>query len=293
MADDRRHEGVRSRTGLRAVVGRGRCSISPRLLEMAQREILRALRELGVPSRLVRTFPRLPRDTDGVLIYGSRARGDSLDDSDLDVLALVPAARASWSVGDISVSFYTADQLASGVGTLFGAHLRRDSKLLWDPTGLLQRNVGAMGAVDTRRLIQRAHAMSALLTTQDLDLPKYLEGLLRQARYLLRSCLYAQAIDDGEPCFSVREISRRLSDPSLVELLASRQRSVPSQRALDECVRRLRDLVGEFPESVHGSLEATVVNEWGKKSDLLSASFLALGTTGAGSMYAEVDKILL
>ena len=135
--------------------------------------------------------------------------------------------------------------------------------------------------------------MSALLTTQDLDLPKYLEGLLRQARYLLRSCLYAQAIDDGEPCFSVREISRRLSDPSLVELLASRQRSVPSQRALDECVRRLRDLVGEFPESVHGSLEATVVNEWGKKSDLLSASFLALGTTGAGSMYAEVDKILL
>jgi hypothetical protein len=55
----------------------------------------------------------------------------------------------------------------------------------------------------------------------------------------------------------------------------------------------LGGIVGEFPRSRHGSLEATIVNEWGRPSDLLSMAFMALGATGNGSDYAEVEKILL
>ena len=193
----------------------------------------------------------------------------------------------------MNVSYYSWEQLTSGIGTLFGAHLRRDAVVLWDPLGVLARALAAMGDVDTDRLIQRARNMSQLFTSPTQDLPRYLPGLLREARYLLRSCLYAQEMVDGRPCFSVRELAVRHNDPHLASLLASRQSCEPSITDLEQCLERLHSMVGEFPPSRHGSLEATIVNEWDQPGDLLSMAFLALGLTGQGSDYADVEKILL
>ncbi|GGO68378.1 hypothetical protein GCM10012276_02050 [Nocardioides deserti] len=248
---------------------------------------------MGVPHDILVDFPRLPADLVGLLVYGSRARGDAVADSDLDVLALVSTPRPSIYAGDVNVSFYTIEQLTSGIGTLFGAHLKRDSRVVWDPEGLLSGAIRAMGEVDTDRLLTRSRAMSELFTTPERDLPKYLPGLLREARYLLRSCLYAQAIAESRPCFSVRELADRNGDPDLSRLLASRQPGEPSARDLGECLARLRRVLGAFPESRNGSLEATIVNQWEEPGDLLSMSFLALGVTGQGTDYAEVEKILL
>ncbi|MCL2489576.1 MAG: hypothetical protein FWF36_02435 [Propionibacteriaceae bacterium] len=135
--------------------------------------------------------------------------------------------------------------------------------------------------------------MSQLFTNGAWDLPKYLLGLLREARYLLRSCMYAQSIAEGAPCFSIRELGKRHDDPQLVTLLSSRPTKSETLSDYEDCLRRLRGIIGEFPASPHGSLEATIVNEWGTKDDVLSMAFMALGATGAGAGYAEVEKILL
>jgi predicted nucleotidyltransferase len=256
-------------------------------------QAVRVLTALGVPIDGLKALPDLPSDAEGLLIYGSRARGDAVPGSDVDLLAMVATSRPSMSVGEVSISFYTADQLSTGVGTLFGAHLKRDAKVIWDQQGRLGRAIEAMGDVDTGRLFARAGQMAELFTSLEEDLPKYLPGLLREARYLLRSCLYAQAMAANAPCFSVRELANRHGDPNLARLLASRQKSESKVSDLHECLFRLRSIIGEFPPSRNGSLEATVVNEWGKPSDLLSMSFMALGLSGAGSDYAEVEKILL
>lgn len=256
-------------------------------------EVIGALVGMGVSRDVLEHFPQLPAEIEGLLIYGSQARGDAVRGSDLDVLALVAAGKPSIHSGDVNVSYYTPEQLSTGIGTLFGAHLRRDAKIIWDKHGRLTRAIDAMGEVDTDRLLARARTMSELFTNPSRDLPKYLGGLLREARYLLRSCLYARAIAQGDPCFSVRELAVRHGDPRLTHLLASCQPGDATAVDFEECLSRLREIVGEFPPSAHGSLEATVVNEWGRPSDVLSMAFLALGFTGKGSDYAEVEKILL
>ena len=260
---------------------------------MIRADVIRTLLGLGVPSDILIDFPDLPADARGLLVYGSRARGDDVEGSDLDLLALVDTPRPSTFAGLVNISYYTPEQLATGVGTLFGAHLKRDAKIIWDDNALLAGAVDAMGAVDTDRLLRRVLKMSELFMSPERDLPKYLGGLLREARYLLRSCLYAQAIAAGAPCFSVRELAVRHDDPHLARLLASRQPREPSIDDLNDCVSRLRRIIGDFPPSEHGSLEATIVNEWNRAGDLLAMAFLALGITGQGSDYAEVEKILL
>lgn len=45
-------------------------------------EIIRELSRLKVPGAVIGDFPVLPRDTSGLLIYGSRARADAVDGSD-------------------------------------------------------------------------------------------------------------------------------------------------------------------------------------------------------------------
>lgn len=150
-----------------------------------------------------------------------------------------------------------------------------------------------MGEVDTQRLMGRVREISQLFTTPDMDIPQYLPGLLREARYLLRSSLYSQAIEENAPCFSIRGLATRHNDPELTRILASRHESEPRPADYNDCLSRLSRIIGPFPVSRHGSLEATVVNEWGARSDLLSMAFMALGSAGGGSDYAEVEKILL
>src|SRR5438309_943341 len=98
-----------------------------------------ALRAKGLaPEWVPDLLANVPADAAGLLLYGSRARGDHRPDSDFDLLFLVPAPRKSVRTGPLSISYYTENQLLSASRTLYGTHLIRDAKVLWDLTGELR-----------------------------------------------------------------------------------------------------------------------------------------------------------
>ena len=133
---------------------------------MDRQQLLKALAKLAVPDELLECVPAVPADSSGLLVYGSRARGDSVADSDLDLLAIVKNPRPSAYSGNVSVSYYTMAQLESGRKTLFGAHLKRDAKVIWDPTDELTVALSRMGDVDTNRLFSPSNQHG-----QNFDVP--------------------------------------------------------------------------------------------------------------------------
>ena len=83
---------------------------------MIRDDVVSALLRMNVSPNVLEDFPELPGEVEGLLVYGSQARGDAVPGSDLDVLALVAAPRPSTQSGDVNVrARVESSQLSSGV----------------------------------------------------------------------------------------------------------------------------------------------------------------------------------
>ena len=238
----------------------------------------------------------LPDRAIGVLLYGSYARGDFTPDSDVDLLLLRSRPAGTVQSGRISVSTYTPAQLTSAARTLFGMHLARDGAILHDTQGQLRSILTRMGKPVPQEVFGRIRHLAAILDVPEQDENKYTAGLTRVARYLLRTAIYVAAIEQGEPCFSVRELAVRLNDPDLVTVLSANPAvSVPpSVDSLSGLRRRLKDVVGPLATNSHGALRNLVIAEWYEDSDRATLGTLALTRDDAGLFdYAALPKVLL
>ena len=81
----------------------------------------------------------------GLVLYGSRARGTSRSDSDIDVLQIVEENPRSYAVDSMNVTSYTAAHLTTMAsrGSLFVRHLIDEGIVLCDPDGLVAAALGA------------------------------------------------------------------------------------------------------------------------------------------------------
>ena len=251
---------------------------------------------MGVPPRLVEAALRVvPAEAVGLLVYGSRARADYIQNSDLDLLALVHKPAGSKTYRNVNLSCYTPAQLCGASGTLFGMHIRRDGIVVADAGGDLRALIHALQEPDPLELLSRVRHFSAILEASDTDLSLHLPGLCRLARYLLRTAIYSLALAEGQPCFSVRELAERFAQPELVALLSSDPDVVaePSSGEFEELRRRLRVAVGAPAPICHRSLESLAVAEWDDDRERSTLAIVAM-TGECGELdYSELPKVLL
>lgn len=255
-----------------------------------------ALTARGVPPTLrTELRGRLAGRYDGLLLYGSWARGDAGVDSDLDVLALNYLGTFPREEGRVSLARYTSSELSDMSGTLFGFHLTRDGVILRDRNAQLSRILRTIQSPEPGSVISRIRSLTPVLDVSSEDRSRYIEGLTRVARYLLRSALYAEAIDQGEPSFSVREIAQRKDDPDLVGVLSSHVGVHPpaSDAVFEDLRLRLAALIGPLNSNPYGGLHELIEGAWRSDRDLSSFATLALSDDGREHLYEELPKVTL
>ena len=262
----------------------------------AMAELLDSLNSIGLaPSIVEQVLRMLPPDTLGLLAYGSRSRGDHIRSSDIDLLALVSHPCRAAKDGVIHLSCYTESQLISASGTLFGYHLSRDGTILFDTDEILSGTLKTFASPDKVQLTRRIRDLSIILEVDIRDRRRYISGLCRLGRYLLRTAMYLQALADGRPCFSIRELAQRYADPELTTLLASDPKLVPeaSLEGLDELRVRLAKLVGLPAQTQYSSLEAITVAATGVDPITSQLARLAMSPLDETLDYSQLAKILL
>ena len=265
---------------------------------VGREELAAALRSLGLQrAEVAGVLERIAENTQGLLLYVSRARGDFLPTSDFDLLRLTTdTTTPTFKSGRVSVSSYTEIQLLSADETLFGTHLKRDGKILVDPDGFLARFLDLVVPADAGQLLRRVHRFSILLNLPEAETAEHCSGLVRLARYLLRTAVYSQAMKDDRPCFSVRELAVRFADEQLATLLASDPEitGLATLSLLDELTHRLEVIVGPVPPNKYSTLQALAVDCWDNDRNLAALAIRAADEDDADSLdYSDLPKVLL
>lgn len=232
---------------------------------------------------------------DGLLLYGSWARGDADGRSDLDTLVLNFSGIRPDRAGRVSVAKYNEVELNDASETLFGYHLVRDGVILLDRSGQLSTILGNILPPAPGAVTERVRLLAPVLDVSADDGGKYIEGLTQVARYLLRSALYAEALDQGAPCFSVREIAERKQDPDLATVLSSHEavRPAASAAVFSDLRARLTTVIGPLPLNTFGDLHGLIEGAWECYRELSNFATMALSDGTEELPYDALPKVTL
>ncbi|NYE36423.1 hypothetical protein F4692_001556 [Nocardioides cavernae] len=256
-----------------------------------------ALATLDLPPRdIASVLDRIGDQTSGLLLYGSRARGDFVPSSDFDLLRLTTDWNSpTFKTGLASVSSYTPEQLRSASTTLFGTHLKRDGRILLESERSLSAIIEDLAPADPLELLVRVRRYATILNQPISESRAHAAGLVRLARYLLRTAVYASAMKRGRTCFSVRELAALYGEPRLTTLLASDPRltSPPTYELLEEITARLVAIVGPLPDHGFDSLESLAIGFWNSDRNLATLAIRAADEDGDSLDYSELPKVLL
>jgi hypothetical protein len=198
-------------------------------------------------------------------LFGSYARHDQNEASDIDVLQVTPNPSQSYSVGKINVTCYTKDQLLhmADAGSLFIRHIVCESVAIIDPERLLDQVTASFKAnEDLGRVIREVQCSLGLLAVNQTEFEKNSHHYSATASYLLRTYVYARAFQSGNHTFSMRELARAQQDYKASQPLGDLRRSETYST-----FRRVVDLLFRLYDTEltirRESLEAYIVNSYG------------------------------
>jgi hypothetical protein len=150
-----------------------------------------------------------------LLLYGSYARGEQDESSDLDILQLTTVHTRSYAHGKVNFTCYTSEQLftLARQGALFARHLALEGVALFDPGRFLERLRSAyLPQSDYAQIYREVMDAIPLVAINEALFSKHPIQYCSTASYLLRTFVYAQAFERGSKTFSMKQIAGSTGD---------------------------------------------------------------------------------
>lgn len=170
-----------------------------------------------------------------VCLFGSRARGDQDEGSDVDLLLVTSETQPRHSsMGNLSLSMYPIDDLierAAG-GDLFLCHLANEARPIYDPTGELPRIRAAFQYRDSYDLeVGQASALGWLLGRFADKLPNPRLSNRRIA-WCVRTILIAKSAERRSPLFAPAKLATFAEDRRVLKLIQQKSADGGPDQAL-------------------------------------------------------------
>lgn len=163
------------------------------------------------------------KKTDTLVLFGSYARNEIREDSDIDLLAITKYKKSKnkLSYDKYNLNFYSFDYLIklANEGSLFIRHLISESILITGEKDIVERLAYHYSTSSSHSLKLKQLIFSAKFLDVDMDTYKnYPKKFNQLAFFILRTLIYTITHELGYNSFSLIEISRYLNKPEILEL---------------------------------------------------------------------------
>jgi len=218
-----------------------------------------------------------------IVLFGSYARNDYSEESDIDILLLSSKYYPPLQVGKFSVSTYSKSKLLefANKGSLFVLHLIKEAKIL-EGENILEILNQEYSMPDFAKLEAELLNSCKLLQVDNKEFLKYSTNIIGVQKFILRSILYSQNVRNGNEIFNIQKVLTQLDLTKLGYIFDRNFQKNVSYIQYLEISNTIEKLLGTKFGKSPNSIEATIFNNFPKKNLLhtLGMSILKIDSIG-------------
>ena len=231
------------------------------------------------PSVAAEALSCIESTTSPVLLFGSFARGDAVESSDIDALEIAGDGISQKTIGRVNVYRYAPDVLRAMAvrGSLFVLHLRTEGVPLRDSRAVNAALADYAQPATYDVAIQSLVGAGKLL---DVDAPTYTRAWRAYndaAVFVARTLLFIQQAVAGRPLFSIQKIAERTGRPDYSAIQHLKNGRQPDWSTFAQVRRFAEDVADTSFENGFGSTEALLASQGDQNPALMSFGLRVLG----------------